>query len=186
MFRKKIITFILSILFWSPAFGNAFFDKGCQDAVALYIGQSIGILSMPEVFTPHKWEFERMTMVGFQYSQPGTFFRLPMRQNLNIVNNIDYSRNPSGKSFVMAGISWDAAIVDWRGFYFGLGIGPYYRDLKDSRVGSRMMFGEKIFMGYKIEKNTALEFFFQHFSNGDFAEPNLGFNYIGLAGVFNF
>ena len=84
------------------------------------------------------------------------------------------------------GISWDVAVINWNGFYLGVGIGPYMRDSRDRYVESRLVFGEKFFIGKNLTDRWRAEFFTLHFSNADFTEINRGFNYTGLAINYSF
>ncbi len=188
MFNNKRIFIVSCSLFFTltkPVCAGPFFTEKSQDSIKIYIGQSIGTLSMHEIFAPGLWDFERMTFASVEYSQPGTFFRLPMRQTFSLSHNFDYA-DSSHKSFSMIGVSWDAALLTWNNLYFGMGIGPYYRDARDSRVASRLVFGEKMFFGYRWSEKIATELSYNHFSNGDFAAPNLGFNFLGIATIINF
>ena len=70
--------------------------------------------------------------------------------------------------------------------YIGAGIGPYMRDSHDRYVESRLVFGERVFIGKNIGNDWHIEFFTQHFSNGDFTEINRGFNFTGLSVSYSF
>lgn len=161
------------------------FTPGDENLIALYAAQGTGAGTLFKLIQPGLWDFEPMTMAMIQYSQPMTIFRLPARQNLNFVANHGYS-SVHDLSFVAAGISWDVSIFDWNGFYIGFGIGPYMRDSRDDRVESRLVFGEKAFIGKNINDKWRMEIFTQHFSNGNFTEKNNGFNYVGLAVIYSF
>ena len=126
-----------------------------------------------------------MTMIMAQYSQPMTVFRLPARQNLNFIQNTGYE-SAHGLSFIGTGISWDVAPLQWRGYYIGAGLGPYCRDSHDRYVESRLVFGEKFFIGKNINEHWRVEFYTLHFSNGDFTDMNKGFNFTGLAVNYSF
>ena len=60
------------------------------------------------------------------------------------------------------------------------------RDSGDKYVSSRLVFGERVFVGKRISDNLATELFTLHFSNGDFTEPNRGFNFVGIAINYSF
>ena len=126
-----------------------------------------------------------MTLAMFQYSQPITFLRLPSRINIHGVQNFAY-RGARGASFGALGISLDTLLAAWRGFYFGIGIGPYMRDSADQYVSSRLVFGERVFIGKNVTPTIRAEIFTLHFSNGDFTEPNHGFNFAGLGINYSF
>lgn len=176
---------IISIISVADARPNPMFGKNHQDSVTLYIGQGTGSGSLFKLIAPPLWDISPMTMAMIQYSQPITVFRLPARQNLNIIQNTAYN-SAHGLSFLGAGISWDVTPFSWRGFYIGAGLGPYYRDSHDRYVESRLVFGEKFFIGKNISDNWRAEFFTLHFSNGDFTDTNKGFNFTGLAINYSF
>ena len=178
----KRFTYILIaaiIPFGVKATENPMFGNGHQNAISINIGQGTGPGSLFKLINPGEWDIVPQTMILAGYSQPMTLFRLPARQNFNIVQNFGYNSS-RGLSFLGVGISWDAAVFSWRGFYVGGGLGPYMRDSHDRYVSSRLVFGEKFFIGKNISDNWRAEFFTMHFSNGDFTEINRGFNFTGL------
>lgn len=126
-----------------------------------------------------------MTSFNLQYSQPMEIFRLPARMNFNLVQNFGYN-NDKGLSFFAVGVSWDIALLSWNGFYVGIGVGPYMRDSRDRYVESRLVFGERFFIGKNVSDRWRIEYFTQHYSNGDFTETNRGFNFTGFAINFSF
>lgn len=164
---------------------NPMFGDEHQNAITFHVGQSVASGSLFKLIDPIMWDISPMTSVMLQYSQPITVFRLPARQNIAVVQNMGYRSN-RGLSFVAAGISWDVSLIDWCGFYMGVGIGPYMRDSHDRYVESRLVFGEKVFIGKNISDAWRMELFTLHFSNGDFTETNRGFNFAGMAINFSF
>lgn len=184
---KKTITFF-ALLAFLPSFAmasNPMFAENAENSIALYIGQGTGSGTLFKLVDPILWDFESMTNLMLQYSQPMNIFRLPSRMNFNIVQNFGY-HNTEGLSFTAIGVSWDIALLNWRGFYLGLGVGPYMRDSKDRYVESRLVFGEKFFIGKNISDKWRAEIFTLHFSNGDFTETNHGFNFAGIAVNYSF
>ena len=91
-----------------------------------------------------------------------------------------------GLSFFGIGASWDISLIDYRGFYFGVGIGPYYRDHWDRWVSSRFVFGGKVFIGKNIGEHWRGELYTLHFSNGDLTDRNIGFNFVGIGVNYGF
>ena len=181
---------ILSLLVTLPVFAesgdvNPMFGADNENSIALYVGQGTGPGSLFKLVDPFLWEFEPMTNLMLQYSQPVSVFRLPSRINATFVQNLGYGHD-SGLSFMAIGVSWDVAFLHWRGFYIGAGIGPYMRDSRDRYVESRLVFGERVFIGKNIGNDWHIEFFTQHFSNGDFTEINHGFNFTGLSVSYSF
>ncbi len=164
---------------------NPMFGAGTRNSVAIYAAQGTGSGTLFKLVDPVLWEFEAMTSFNFQYSQPMEIFRLPARMNLNLVQNFGYG-NDKGLSFFAIGVSWDIALVNWNGFYVGIGVGPYMRDSRDHYVESRLVFGERFFIGKNISDRWRTELFTQHYSNGDFTETNHGFNFTGIAINYSF
>lgn len=185
---KKYAFFFALVAAGMPAIAvadNPMFGPDMQNSVAIYIGQGIGSGTLFKLVDPVLWEFSPMTTFMLQYSQPMELFRLPARMNLNVVQNFGY-HSSKGLSFFGVGVSWDVALVHWHGFYLGLGLGPYMRDSHDRYVESRLVFGEKVFIGKNITDAWRAELFTLHFSNGDFTETNKGFNFTGLALSYSF
>ena len=161
------------------------FGDNHKNSVSVHLGQGTGPGSLFKLVNPGQWDFMPQTMIMAQYSQPMTLFRLPARQNFNVVQNFGYNSS-RGLSFLGVGISWDVVPFSWCGFYIGGGLGPYMRDSHDRYVSSRLVFGEKLFIGKNISDKWRAEFFTLHFSNGDFTEINRGFNFTGLAVNYSF
>lgn len=181
---KKIYLALLLFLH-TTIFANPMFDTYNQNSVGIYIAQSTGHGDLGHLVLPWEWDINPMTMVMLQYSQPIPIFRLPARINFNLIQNFAY-KNDDGKSFGAIGVSWDVVLAQYCGWYFGIGIGPYMRDSGDDFVASRLVFGERVFLGKNLNNRTRAELFSQHFSNADFTEINRGFNFIGLALNYSF
>lgn len=179
---RKILSIIAVLCITAPAIAaeNPMFDDGDENAFTLNIAQSTGSHNIRKLIWPPDWTIYPQTLIMLTYSQPMEIMRLPSRMNISIVQNIAYESS-NGLSFIGAGMSWDVSLVDWRGFYLGIGIGPYYRDNHDRWVSSRLMFGEKVFIGKDIADHWRGELFTIHFSNGDLTDINTGFNFLGLA-----
>ena len=175
-----ILIFCCGVANANPMFGNK--DK---NSFGVYVAQSAGQGDLGYLIFPWEWDFGPMTFVMAQYSQPVEIFRLPARINFNVMQNFAY-RGMDGTSFGAIGLSWDIALLHWCGWYMGLGIGPYMRDTGDRFVESRLVFGERVFIGREISDDWRVELFSQHFSNGDFTDINHGFNFLGLAVNYSF
>ena len=162
---KKTVFAILCMSLVAPTFAstNPMFDDGDINSITINIAQSTGSHNIRKLVWPFDWDIYPQTLLMATYSQPYEIFRLPSRMNLSIVQNIAYESS-HGLSFIGAGISWDVSLFDYHGFYLGIGIGPYYRDNQDRWVSSRLMFGEKVFIGKNISNHWRGEFFTQHFS----------------------
>lgn len=183
---KKLFC-VLMILIPTTIMANAnpMFADNTRNSIGIYVAQSTGQGDLGHLVFPWEWEFNPMTLVMAQYSQPINILRLPGRINIHALQNLAYGA-ADGASFGAVGISWDVLIAAWRGFYFGIGIGPYMRDSGDKYVDSRLVFGEKVFVGKNVTEKIRAELFSLHFSNGDFTNPNHGFNFVGMGINYSF
>ena len=155
------------------------------NSITLYGAQSTGSGTLLKLVQPGLWEISPQTFVMVQYSQPIKFFRLDSRLNLNAGQNFAYGSS-EGLSFFGLGISVDTALLQYDGWYTGLGIGPFMRDTRDYWVESRLVFEEKFFIGKNIDEDWYVEFFTVHFSNGNFTNKNEGFNFVGVSVGYKF
>lgn len=124
------------------------------------------------------------------YAQANRFFQLPGRLNLEIggfftpPNKGGYAYN-----FAILGISQDLILplfISASGnLFIGTGIGLYIKSQVDTRVGSKVTFTERFFLGYMI-KNFSLELYWKHYSNGTLMLPNSGHDFGGLSFGYNF
>ena len=163
---------------------NVFFgDK--INSVTIYATQGTGSGSLLKLIQPGIWEFNPQTFLMAQYSQPIKFFRLDSRLNLNIGSNFAY-KSSKGLDFLGIGISVDSALLQYDGWYIGIGIGPFMRDSMDRWVESRLVFEEKFFIGKSFTNNFNIEIATIHFSNGNFTAVNEGFNFAGISVGYRF
>ena len=66
---------------------NPMFGDNHKNSVSVHLGQGTGPGSLFKLVNPGQWDFMPQTMIMAQYSQPMTLFRLPARQNFNVVQN---------------------------------------------------------------------------------------------------
>ena len=182
---KKFIFFYLLIIFPFAVNANPMFGENDDNSISMYIGHGTGSGTLLKLIQPGLWDFNKMTFAMVQYSQPTTFFRLPARQSLHVIQNFSYEEDKS-LSFAGVGVSIDAALFTWNGFYLGFGLGPYMRDSLDNWVSSRLVFGEKFFVGKNLSDRWRAELFTIHFSNGNFTNTNAGFNFTGFSIGYSF
>jgi len=183
---KKFITTLCLCSILSPAcadYNVLFGDK--INSITVYGAQSTGSGSLLKLIQPGLWDFLPQTLLMATYSQPMKFFRLDSRLNLNVGQNFAYNSS-KGLSFFGMGISIDTALLQYDGWYLGLGIGPHMRDTMDRWVDSRLVFGEKFFIGKNLNEHWNFEIFTIHFSNGNFTEKNEGFNFAGIGFGYKF
>jgi len=183
---KKIIIALCLIGALTPAFAEKnimFGDK--INSIAIYGAQSTGSGTLLKLLYPGIWDISPQTFFMAQYSQPMKFFRLDSRLNLNVGQNFGY-KSSSGLSFFGVGISIDTALLQYKDWYMGIGIGPFMRDYMDDWVESRLVFKEKFFIGKNFSDNWFAEIFTVHFSNGNFTNKNEGFNFAGISIGYKF
>ncbi len=181
----SVLLAVITAITTGTSNANVMFTPDTQNSIAMYMAQSTGDGTLFKLFAPNMWDFLPQTLFLVQYSQPTEIFRLDARINLNMVQNLGYNGG-HGLSFFGIGISWDVALLQYHGLYMGIGMGPYMRDERDRWVDSRLVFGEKFFIGKNISNTLRGEIFTLHFSNGNFTYPNRGFNFAGLAITYSF
>lgn len=184
---RKFLIITMAVMAQTPVFAahNPMFGDLDGNSITLNIAQSTGSHNIRKLVWFPDWEISPQTLVMVSYAQPMQILRMPSRMNISVVQNIAYESS-KGLSFIGVGASWDIALLQYRGFYMGIGIGPYYRDNRDRWVSSRLMFGEKVFLGKNISDNWRAELFTIHFSNGDLTETNSGFNFVGIGINYSF
>lgn len=185
---KKIFIYSLLSIFGSlPALAgnNPFFGK-YEQQFALNLGAGINsgfLIPPPSQFVP-------FSMIHFQYSQPTTFFKLPARQSLNLVQTIGWDAKYDWKwndySIPMFLLSEDTVLLSDKKWYFGTGLGVGMQLKQNDRCGSKLLFGFKLLYGYKITDTMSTEIFMQHFSNGNTAEQNHSYAFYGMGLTYNF
>ena len=181
---KHVLMFCLII---SPltTYANPMFAPNTRNSIGIFVAQSTGHGDLGHLVWPWDWGFNPMTAAMIQYSQPTQILRLPARVNVHALQNFAY-RHDNGASFGAIGISWDIVFASICGWYIGAGMGPYMRDSGDKYVESRLVFGERVFIGKNIGNRMQAEVFTLHFSNGDFTEMNRGFNFLGIGVNYSF
>ena len=182
---RKLVAVILATLSTGAfAESNVFFGEK-MNSITLYAQQSVGSGTLLKLVQPGIWDFCPQTFIMAQYSQPIQFFRLDSRLNLNVGSNFAY-KSSDGLGFLGIGISVDSALLQYKGWYIGIGIGPFMRDSRDRWVESRLVFQEKFFIGKNISDNWHAEIFTIHYSNGNFTTRNEGFNFAGMSIGYRF
>ncbi|GAB7140835.1 hypothetical protein RsTz2092_07880 [Deferribacterales bacterium RsTz2092] len=161
-----------------------------QSQISTYGGRSDGQGGLKHL-AGAAWEDEDFWMVQLQYSQPDTFFRVPSRRNVELMQWFGFGMTDNGTDSMssydqqLIGLSLDMQLITIGRFYYGLGGGVYVGQRMTARNGSRMTFGAKMFMGYRWGK-FAIELNTRHFSNGDVEQPNHGQNFEGFTLLYTY
>ena len=131
-------------------------------------------------------KLENLYLFEIQYSQANTFFGLDARQNIELITARGFGDARKYSQDIILGISEDAIIFHTDRLYLGAQLGAYIKSQTTDRISSKFTFGQKLFIGIKFLKNSAIELFVRHFSNGTLTEQNSGQNFMGLSYTINF
>ena len=184
---NKISLFLLSTLILAPAHAaeNPFFS-GYENQIAFNIGYGVNsgfLLPPPTQFVP-------FIMMQFQYSQPTTFFSLPARQSLNVIQTLGHGKKYGWHwdkyTIPIAMLSEDVVLFSGKDWYTFTGLGVGFQAQQNERIGSKLIFGFKLGAGYKISDCTGIELFMQHFSNGNTAPENNSYAFYGMGITYSF
>ena len=184
---KKIL---YSLLFIIPicrtqADTNPFFN-GYKNQFAFNIGTGVngGFLIPP----PTQWV--PFAMLNAQYSQPTFFFGIHARKSLNIIQTIGYGQrygwNWEKFTIPIGIISTDIIPLYGKNWYTFIGLGAGFQVQQNNRIGSKFLFTFKFGAAYKLSECNSIEFFAQHFSNGNTAPENNSYAFYGIGMVYNF
>lgn len=184
---KKIIysLLIISAPITATANTNPFFN-GYDNQYALDFGW--GVDSGFLIPAPIRWV--PFIMMQAQYSQPTEFFRLPARKSLNIIQTLGSGESRGWHwdkyTIPIVTISEDVILAHGKKWYFYTGFAAGFQMQQNERIGSKLLFGFKIGSGYKISDCMNLEFFAQHYSNGNTAKENHSYAFFGTGITYNF
>ena len=179
-----ILLFILPLVS-AHAESNPFFN-GYENQFVFNIGSGVngGFLLPP----PTQWV--PFAMLNAQYSQPAIFFRLHARKSLNIIQTIGYGQryNWDWEKFTIpiGIISMDIVPIHGKKWYTFIGIGAGFQVQQNDRIGSKFLFTFKFGGAYRLSDCSSIEFFAQHFSNGNTAPENNSYAFYGLGMTYNF
>ena len=165
---------------------NPFFGSGHQNQISVNFGHGTDA----NWLLPFPGKRVHFSLYDFKYSQPNTFFRLPGRQNINIAYTHGWQNDERWQwkdySVPMFYLSEDVALYWTSKWYFGTGMGIGMQLQENERVGTKLIFGFKVFAGRRLSENWTMEFFMQHFSNGSTARENYSYNFYGLGVGYSF
>lgn len=184
--RKILPALLLStIVSASYADTNPFFN-GYDNQITFNLGYGTNhgfLLSPPTQWVP-------FTMAQIQYSQPTTFFRIPARKSLNVIQTLGFGKKYGWHwdkyTIPIAMLSEDIMLFSNCKWYTFMGIGVGMQAQQNERIGSKFLFGFKLGAGYRISECTSVEAFMQHISNGNTAPENNSYAFYGLGLSFNF
>ena len=189
-FVMKKICVLLFLVLTTPLAGavakeNPFFN-GYDNQVIFSFGYGTNhgfLLSPPTQFVP-------FIMLHGQYSQPTTFFRLPARKSINVIQTIGsgkkYGWHWDKYTIPIAMLSEDVILASGNSWYTFTGIGVGLQVQQNERIGSKLLFGFKVGAGYRLTECTSVELFMQHMSNGNTAPENNSYAFYGLSFAYNF
>lgn len=184
---KRILYILLFTLTMVPAHAetNPFFN-GYENQFVFNIGTGVngGFLLPP----PTQWV--PFAMLNAQYSQPANFFRLHARKSLNIIQTIGYGQRYGWdweKFTIPIGImSVDIVPAFGKKWYTFIGLGAGFQAQQNDRIGSKFLFTFKFGGAYRLSECSSIEFFAQHFSNGNTAPENNSYAFYGFGLAYNF
>lgn len=164
---------------------NPFFN-GYKNQVAFNFGYGVNsgfLLPPPTQFVP-------FNMLQVQYSQPTTFFRLPARKSINIIQTLGhgskYGWHWDKYTIPIVMLSEDVIPFHGQDWYTFIGLGVGMQAQQNERIGSKLLFGFKLGTGYKISDCVGIELFMQHYSNGNTAPENNSYAFYGLGLTYSF
>lgn len=155
-----------------------------QIAVNFGFGVNSGFLIAPPT------QFVPFNMLHVQYSQPTTFFRLPARKSLNVIQTLGhgskYGWSWDKYTIPIVMLSEDVALFYGKNWYSYMGLGVGMQAQQNERIGSKLLFGFKLAAAYRLSECTAVELFMQHYSNGNTAPENNSYAFYGLGLAYSF
>ena len=186
---KKIVSTLSFLAFAAivanPANANPFFN-GYDNQVGFNFGWGVnhGFIVPP----PTQWI--PFNMFQFQYSQPTTFFRLPARMSLGVVQTLGhgekYGWHWDKYTIPIAMLSEDIALAYGKYWYTYTGLSVGMQLQQNERIGSKLIFGFKLGAGVHVSECTAIEAYVQHYSNGNTAPENNSYAFYGLGITYSF
>ena len=196
--RRAFLTLLaIGLLAAAPVWAayNPFFPGGHRNQFSVHVGKGNNhgwLVPPPSMWVP-------FAMVHLQYSQPTTFFRLPARQSLGVVQTVGWGSkyripwsepgtywNWKNYSIPIAVLGKDVILHSNERWYYGAGISVGMQAQENERIGSKLVFGFKLLAGRRLTDTLSLEFIIQHFSNGNTAPENNSYAFYGIGLAWNF
>ena len=188
--RKFLIALFIAVFSGTAIAGtgvkvNPLFN-GYENQITVNFGFGVNsgfLIAPPTQFVP-------FNMLQIQYSQPTTFFRLPARKSVSVIQTLGhgskYGWNWDKYTIPIAMLSEDVVPLYGQDWYTYIGLGVGMQGQQNERIGSKLLFGFKLGAGYKITECTAVELFMQHYSNGNTAPENNSYAFYGLGISYSF
>jgi len=209
----KKFAFILPLLFITSiaaaSIDNPFF-RGYRHQVGFSIGAGVN----SGIIVPPPMEWVPFAEFHIQYSVPATIFYFPARFSINITQTVGWDSKydlsfrrgyssrrwrtpeqcPPGAcqwrwqdyTIPIIYLSLDVALWHNDRWFVGVGPGVGMQGQENERIGSKLVFIFKPFIGYRINDRTAIEFYIRHFSNGNTAPENNSYAFYGISITRNF
>ncbi|MDR1027037.1 MAG: acyloxyacyl hydrolase [Rickettsiales bacterium] len=184
-----------ALLITGAAGANPMFN-GAARQISVYLGQGTdGTYLYPD---GHIVPFY---LAHIAYSMPNTFFGLPARQNVDVAGTMGFGKTKNyapddaapmaewdweNYSDAMVYFSEDAALLSGERWWAGAGMGMGMQAHQNERIGTKLIFGLKAFVGMRVSEMWNMEIFSQHFSNGSTDLVNNSYNFFGLGATRNF
>ena len=191
---KKLLALALTLALIAPCASAAsrvnrpnLMFNGHDSQVAMNLGMgtdAMWLLPFPAMPAP-------LAMFEVRYSHPNEFFRWPGRQNIGVVYLQGWGsdrRDWEWNSFTMPifYLSQDITLFQTRNWYYGTGMGIGMQLRENDRIGTKLVFSFRLFMGRAISYNWNVELFMHHFSNGSTTANNYSYNFFGVGFLRNF
>ena len=188
---KNVVTCVFCVLVSVMGTSSAYaefnpFMGDAKNQIALMAGQGFD----QGFIVPPPFRIVPFYATQIQYSQPTTFFRLPARQSLNIVQPIGMARKYGWDwkdfSIPIALASGDVALLYGCDWYTSVGGGVGLQAQQNDRIGTKLVFQMKLTAGYRFNENWGAEFYIQHFSNGNTYHKNYSYAFYGFGVTYSF
>ena len=178
-------TLLSSVVATAHAETNPFFN-GYENQAAVNFGW--GVDSGFLIPAPIRWV--PFMMLNAQYSQPSEFFRLPARMSINLTQTLGFGSSRGWHwdkyTITIVTLSQEFIFARTKNWYFFSGISAGFQAQQNKRIGSKLLFGFKLGAGYRLSECTAMEFFAQHYSNGNTAPENNSYAFFGGGLTYSF
>ena len=162
------------------------FLNGYENQVAFNFGFGVN----DGFLIPSPSEFVPFDILHAQYSQEMTFFDIPARKSLNVMQTIGYGKkygwNWERFSIPIAMLSLDVSPLYGDNWYTFVGFGAGFQAQQNKRIGSKLLFSFKLGVGYRLSECTSIEVFAHHFSNGNTAPENNSYAFYGAGMTYSF